>query len=80
MDDSEYSVNSRPTSPDPPVLRSMLRTLVNHNRRLIDENRSLVARLEECEKKIAHEKEKLVNDRKVSNLRKLDYEEVSRKL
>ncbi|KAI3701754.1 hypothetical protein L6452_27073 [Arctium lappa] len=80
MDDSDYSVNNPPSSSDPPVLQFMLRSLVIHNRLLLDENRSLLARLEECQKKISREKEKFVNERKLSNMRKLDYEEVSRKL
>ncbi|KAI3757970.1 hypothetical protein L6452_05516 [Arctium lappa] len=69
-----------PTSFDPPVPQSMLKSLVIHNRLLLDENRSLVARLEECQKKISREKEKLVNEKKLSNMRKLYYDKVSRKL
>ncbi|KAI3681350.1 hypothetical protein L6452_36142 [Arctium lappa] len=58
----------------------MLRALVNHNDRFLEENYRLKAQMEIYAKKMGRKKAKLENERMVSRMRKADYEDVFRKL
>ncbi|KAI3692761.1 hypothetical protein L6452_32583 [Arctium lappa] len=56
------SANSPPELPVKPVSQAMLRSLVNHNQRLLEQNHALNARLEVYAMKLAQKKVKLENE------------------
>ncbi|KAI3728988.1 hypothetical protein L6452_17633 [Arctium lappa] len=80
MVDQLSSANSLPPLPEDTVPQAMLRAIVNQNQCLLEEDHDLVSCLEVYEKKIGQKKAKILNERKISHMRKADYEDTSRKL
>ncbi|KAI3667592.1 hypothetical protein L6452_42658 [Arctium lappa] len=78
--DDISSVRSPPPPPLDHVPQAMLRSLVNHNQRLLEENMRLQARPEIYQAKMERKKKKLEDARMLERPRKKDYDDLTQKL
>ncbi|KAI3673152.1 hypothetical protein L6452_39268 [Arctium lappa] len=83
MSGDSDDISSAGSPPPPPldlVPQAMLRSLVNHNHRLLEENRRLQARLDIYQAKMEGKKKKLEDARMLEKSRKKEYYDLTQKL